>query len=229
MTAELAILLPVLRRAHRIKPMVKNIRASGVEADIVFIATSNDADECLELERVQESYDNVRILKTPPTKIGDYGRKINWGYAAAPDSNVWFFLGADDLDFHHGWFQAAMSAYAATGRRVIGTQDLGNSRVIRGDHSTHSLVHRSYVEQFGTVDEDDKILHEGYPHEFVDDEFVETAKLRDEFVFSNGSVVEHLHPMWGKADSDPLYAAQDRRMIHGRRIYTKRKRLWISR
>ena len=209
--------------------MIENINASGVEADIVFIATSNDSDECVVLKQAQDRYDNVRILKMPPCKIGDYARKINWAYEAAPDENVWFFLGADDINFHPGWFQIAKSAYVSTGRRVVGTQDLCNSRVIRGEHSTHSLVHRSYVEQFGTVDQENKILHDGYPHEFVDDEFVGTAKLHDEFVFSNSAVVEHLHPQCGKAESDPLYAGHRGRMVHGRRIYNKRQRLWTSR
>jgi glycosyltransferase involved in cell wall biosynthesis len=226
---ELAILIPVLRRAHRVLPLIEDINASGVDADIVFIASSNDKDECDELERAQQLYDNVRILKMPPTKVGDYALKINWGYTAAPDSNVWFFLAADDIHFEPGWFQSAESAYVSTGRRVIGTQDLGNSRVLAGEHSTHTLVHRSYVEEYGTIDEADKILHEGYPHEFVDDEFIETAKLRDEFVFSYRSVVEHLHPMWGKAPSDPLYDAHRVRMRNGRRLFTKRQRLWTSR
>jgi hypothetical protein len=44
-----------------------------------------------------------------------------------------------------------------------------------GRHSTHSLVTRDYVERFGTIDEAGVVLHEGYPHEFVDDEFVQTA------------------------------------------------------
>lgn len=221
---ELAILIPVLRRPHRVEPLVQNIKASGADADIVFIASSNDHDECLELARVQGLYDAVHVLKTPPARSGDYARKINWGYQAAPDYHEWFFLAADDVDFHHGWYQAALAV--AGDRRVIGTQDLGNSRVLAGQHSTHSLVHRSYIAEYGTIDEPNKILHEGYPHEFVDDEFIETARLRDEFVFAGASIVEHLHPMWGKAATDPLYDAHSQRMSVGRLIYTKRKRLW---
>jgi len=88
------------------------------------------------------------------------------------------------------------------------------------------MIRRRYADDLGTIDEPGKILHEGYPHEYVDDELVETAKARDAWTFAAGSVVEHLHPSWGKAPRDALYNAQRRRMEDGRRVYLRRRKLW---
>ena len=225
---DLSILIPVLKRPANAAPQVHNIlEATSVDDcdfEIMFIVSAGDQAEIDAVRALDNSYSMVRQLRLPPQNVGDYAKKINLAFANT--DSTWLLTGADDLNFHEGWWGAILSAYTATGRRVIGTQDLGNKRVLRGDHSTHSVVHRSYVEEFGTIDEDDKMLHEGYPHEFVDDEFIETAKSRDEFVFAGKAVIEHLHPLWGKAESDPLYRDHRRRMVLGRRLYEKRKRKW---
>ena len=155
---------------------------------------------------------------------GNYAEKINRGVDLT--SEPLLFLGADDLDFRSGWLEAAL-ARLADGIGVVGTNDLCNPRVIAGEHSTHSLVTREYA-ALGTIDEPGKLLHEGYPHEFVDDEFVETAKFRGAYAHAGDAIVEHLHPMAGKAPTDALYSAQRRRMCKGRPIYAKRRSLWTS-
>jgi len=66
------------------------------------------------------------------------------------------------------------------------------------------MVHRDYVEM-GTIDEPGKVLHEGYHHQFCDNELVETAVSRGQFVFSRRSKVEHRHPIWRTAEMDPTY------------------------
>ena len=111
---------------------------------------------------------------------------------------------------------------------MVGTQDKANQRVRRGLHATHSLVTRAYVDEHGTIDEPGKVLHEGYLHEYVDDEFVQTAKVRRAFAFEQRSVVEHLHPTVGKADWDPLYEAQTHRMKADRRVFIERQKLWAT-
>ena len=225
---DLSILVPVLSRPQNVAPLVNSAyAATGCDFEIVFLVTKTCVDEIEAINDQMASGDvNIRIISFPHRSNGDYANKINVGYAKT--TSPWLFTGADDIHFHHGWFDHAERAFVATGRRVVGTRDLGNSRVETGVHSTHSLVHRSYVEEMGTVDEDGVMLHEGYPHEFVDDEFIETAKMRDEFVHSPESIVEHLHPLWGKAPTDATYNAHRKRMVMGRRVYQKRQRLWMS-
>lgn len=219
---ELAILIPVLRRPKNIYPLVSSIlNTTTASFEIVFIASPGDHEEISELGNLKQPY---LLMEDSYEGKGDYARKINHGFRSIDAE--WYFLGADDLLFHPLWFEAAMATYEATGACVIGTNDLGNPQVLRGEHATHSLVLGEYAAECGTIDEPGKILHIGYPHEYVDTEFIETAKWRGAFAFSNDSRVEHLHPNWGKAPMDSIYAGQNERMNKGRILFEQRKRLW---
>lgn len=183
------------------------------------MCTSGDTAE---IEAVEAAgADHLDVTYQPR---GDYARKINIAYTATAEP--WLFLAADDLQFHPGWLeQAAAHVVGTVG--VVGTNDLGNPRVIRGEHATHCLVTRSYVDAHGTIDELGKVLHEGYHHEYVDDELVGTAKHRDAWAFADSSIVEHLHPHWNKAPSDEIYDAQAVRMRASRDHFLQRRRLWM--
>ena len=110
--------------------------------------------------------------------------------------------------------QPAAVACAGPKFSVVGTNDLGNPEVKKGKHSTHSLVRRSYVAEHGlTWDARPGIVYsDAYEHQWVDTEMVSVAIDRDVFVFCGASVVEHLHPLWGKGVMDDTYRkALDRR------------------
>lgn len=220
------VIVPVLRRAHRVAPFLDSLEAATPEPHrTVFVATAGDSEMIAEVIRLAEDDPTISLEVLGENRVGDYAKKIN--YVAATSSEPFLFLGADDLHFHPGWLAAALAEMENPTIGVVGTQDLAPTRRAQtGEHATHSLVRRTYVEQFGTIDEPGKVLHEGYPHEYVDDEFVETAKARGAWSFAFGSVVEHLHPSWGKAPTDDLYRAQRRRMEAGRRVYVRRRRLW---
>jgi hypothetical protein len=162
-------------------------------------------------------------IMVPYQRCGDYARKINTGYRHTTQPLI--FCGADDLLFHAGWWQAAV-AQLGDGIGVVGTNDLGSPRVMAGEHATHSLVTRVYADRHGTIDQPGRILHEGYEHEFVDDELVGTAKHRQAWAFAADAHVEHLHPNWRKAPTDRLYQQQGARMRRGRALFERRQRLW---
>ena len=216
-----AIIAPVLRRPHRVLPLLESIEEHTPKPyRVVFACTTGDDAE---LDAVRSAgADHLEVGPWRP--LGDYARKINAGVAATTEELI--FLAADDLAFHPRWLEEAVAKLDA-GIGVVGTNDLGNPRVMRGEHATHSLITRAYAE-LGTIDEPDKVLHEGYPHEFVDDEFVATARHRNAFAFAEASIVEHLHPHWGKAATDPLYDAFASRLKRGRRVFERRRRLWTS-
>lgn len=217
------ILIPVLGRPHRIAPILESIAKATPEPHrILFICSPAD----YEVHAAIDAHGAERLTVGWEPNRGDYARKINLGYRETVEP--FMFLGADDLLFHPGWLPAAIRCVRArTG--VVGTQDLANPRVLRREHSTHSLVVRAYVDEFGTIDEPDKILHEGYWHEFCDDELVETAKHRDAWAFAAKSIVEHLHPMVDKMPTDPLYDQQKLRMHRSRPLLIQRRRLWGGR
>lgn len=216
-----AILVPVLRRPHRVAPLLASIEAATPEPHrVLFIASPGDTDELAAVEGA--GADSV-VLDEAPGR-GDYARKINAGYRAS--SEPLLFLAADDLRFHAGWLAAAM-AQLGPGIGVVGTNDLGNSRVMAGEHSTHSLVTRAYVEEFGTIDSAG-VLCERYEHNFCDDELVATAKTRQAWAFAADSIVEHLHPSWGKAERDEVYRRGQAHFHADRRLFARRARLWAA-
>ncbi len=217
--ATVVVIIPVLNRPANVAPLLASL---GTDERIrpLFVVTEGDREEISAIRSA-----GAELLPVPRYTRGDYAKKINAGYRHSTEP--FLFLAADDLRFHDGWLDAALPAFENPLIGVVGTQDLGNERVLAGEHATHSLVRRRYVDVLGVIDRPG-VLCEMYPHEFVDDEFVETAKSRNAWAFAHGSIVEHLHPNWGKADTDPLYDASPRRMMIGRSIYRRRRHLWTS-
>lgn len=220
---ELAILIPVLRRPKNISPLVESIRGTTKASyEIVFIVSPGDHEEISELEDQALSY---IVMEASYENYGDYARKINAGFDSV-EAN-WYFLGADDLRFHPLWFEVAMEVYETTKACVIGTNDLGSPIVMSGQHATHSLVRREYVQECGTIDEVGKVLHQGYRHNFVDLEFVATAKKRNDWAFAMNSRVQHNHPDWKLAPFDDTYRIGKMGWNQDQRYFETRKRLWI--
>lgn len=209
-----AILVPVLGRPHSVVPLIESIEAATTVAHrIIFIA---DAYDTAQKRAVRESAADLLIVD------GGYGVKINAGIRATAEPFV--FMAADDLRFHSGWFEAAHKLMDdRTG--VVGTNDLCNRRVTSGVHATHSLVARSYCSR-GAIDNPDAVLHEGYDHSFVDDEFVSTAKHRKAFAMALDSIVEHRHPMNDTAADDDTYRKGRAQFRQDKRLFQHRRALW---
>lgn len=217
-----AVLVPVLGRPHRADPVARSIRESEPRATPLFLCSPEDDAEIAECRRVAWT-----LVMKWEAGHGDYARKMNFGYLHARNLGFeWVFLGADDLVFHPGWFDACLRAHDSGDFCVVGTNDLGNTRVVRGHHSTHTLVHTDYLD-CGTADEDGLILHEGYGHQFVDDEFIQTAMGRHTYVHARDAQVEHLHPNWGKGGDDATYRKGAASFEADRLLYEDRQPLWM--
>lgn len=214
------ILIPVLGRPARAQITADSIHQNtSNEHRVVFIASPDDASEIAACERTGA---DVLIVPWPPGR-GDWARKLN--YAFDRTEGEWIFQGADDLRFSHHWDRQALLIADRQRKRVIGTADLGNPLVGQAKHSTHTLIKRSYIDDFGgTIDNTGRVFSELYDHAWGDNEFVETAMLRGEWAFAKRAVVEHLHPDWGKANPDPTYAKGRRRFLDDRRLYLRRMR-----
>jgi hypothetical protein len=220
---DLAIIIPMLGRPHHIPPLLESIEKSTPAARVLFMVSPSDGAVHDMIDAHRQAGVTVERHTIPYSPIGDYARKINTAYRFTTEPLL--FLGASDLYFHDGWYENAL-AQLTPGVGVVGTNDLGSPRVMRGEHSTHSLVTRRYVQTCGTIDQPETVLCELYWHEYVDDEFINTAKYRRAYAHASESIVEHLHPNWGKGETDPLYAAQQSRMVRGYRIYQRRRHLW---
>jgi hypothetical protein len=215
-----AVLIPSYGRPDSVKRVVADLDAAkkGVEFNAYVIAEADDEDThraCGEASAWLIVNDRAR----------SYAGAVNTAFAAT--SEPFLFLAADDLHFTDGWLDRLIEV-ASTNEtlHVFGTNDLGNPDVLAGTHATHYLLRRRYIEAVGGSDEPGVVLHEGYRHNYTDTELVESAKARGVFAPVLDSVVEHLHPCWGKASWDETY----QKMLAGNdadaQLFAERRHLW---
>lgn len=218
--ADVAVLIPTLGRPQHIAPLLKSLYDTTDNAVPVFLCSDYDYDVH---NAIKKHGERIIFVKRPRNGRGDYARKINVGYRNTTEP--YMFLAATDLKFHPKWLENAMDRMNST-VHVVGTNDLGNKEVMRGRHSTHTLVSREYVDKYGTIDEPGKVLCEKYYHEYVDNEFVETAMSRNAFDIALNSLVEHMHPFFNKGDWDASYRKWKTRTEFGEELFKRRRPLW---
>ena len=208
---EVAVIVPVLRRPEHAAPFMRSLRASTGLANVY--AVCSEADDA-------EAWRAVGATVIETDRVS-FAMKVNDAYPHTKEP--WVFLVGDDVRFHAGWLDHAQMVARDSGAKVVGTNDLGNDRVMSGDHATHMLIARDYIDEQGASwDGPGVICHEGYRHWFVDDELVTAAKQRNVWAPALGSIVEHLHPAWGKADTDDTYVRGQRYAERDQRTFQKR-------
>jgi hypothetical protein len=202
-TEEVAVLVPVLGRPEHAQPFMASLRASTGLARCYAICDADD-EEAIKAWHAEGAYTVIRLPRDG--RPGSFAEKINAGYRHTGDEETrhgippepWLLLAGSDVVFHPGWLDQALAA-AGDRYHVVGTNDLGNPRVMAGEHAVHPLIRRSYVDEHGASwDGPGIVCHEGYGHMFVDDEIVTVAKQRGVWTPALASRVEHLHPLWGK-------------------------------
>jgi len=214
----IAILVPVLGRGHQIKPLLASIEgATTTEHRVVLIFSPGD-----DAIKAAKGANALVLVTSWNPGHADYAKKLTLGYESTDEP--WLFQGATDLVFYPGWDVHALRVAERTGCGVIGTNDLGNPLVKRGRHSTHTLFARSYIDHWGgTSDGSGLIFSEAYDHQWTDSEFIETATRRKQFIFSKRSIVEHLHPHWGKAEMDATYEKAHLHTSADQKLFIRRR------
>lgn len=214
---QIAILVPVLGRPHQIEPLIASVEAAtSVAHRIVFICSPNDKTTTV----CRRTGCEVIMSSWKPGRA-DFAKKINLAFVSTDEE--WLFQAATDLMFHPHWDLHALRMAERRNFGVVGTNDLGNPLVQKGQHSTHTLFSREYIDKFGgTVDNSGTVMCELYDHQWCDNEFVQTAKWRDKWVFSRHSIVEHNHPSWGKAQMDSTYEKALRATVEDQTLFKTR-------
>ncbi len=213
-TEEVAVIVPVLGRPRHAAPFMASLRASTGLARVYAVCQGDDPDTAAAWLDA-----GAEVLESGEQT--SFAAKANLGYAKT--SEPWVLLVGSDVHFYPGWLDQALAAAAPGPFDVVGTNDCGNPRVIAGDHATHMLIRRTYIDEQGASwDGPGVVAHEGYRHWWVDEEIVTVAKQRGVWAMALGSKVEHLHPLWGKAEPDEVYelgqsyAEQDRKLFEER-------------
>lgn len=212
----LATLVPVLNRPQNVKPLIRSFQASRTPGLLVVICELDDIDEQIELERW--AFPSMRVITVVDAHT--WPEKINVGVEQI--AAQWYLCAADDVDFYPGWWKATEKLRDDKKIGVIGTNDLGNPRVIAGEHTCHPLIRRDYILNYGTWDEPRRAIHEGYKHWYCDDELVITAKMRDAWAFCEDAVVKHDHPYWVGGELDDTYRLGESHADQDRALFVSR-------
>jgi hypothetical protein len=224
-TEEVAVLVPVLGRPEHAEPFMASLRASTGLARAYAILGPEETAEAYQAVEAAWKQAGAIILHSEdglPAAI-TFAEKVNAGYRQT--SEPWLLLVGSDVRFHPGWWDHALAAAEGDRFDVVGTNDLGNPRVMAGEHSPHPLVRRSYVDQVGASwDGPGIVCHEGYQHNFVDDELVTAAKQRGTWTPALASRVEHLHPFWQKAELDEVHKLGQSSFEEDRKLFEERLR-----
>jgi len=213
------ILIPTYGRAGKLAGVADNIFDNTcVPCSVTFIIEADDeaSDEACRLLP-------VRVVVNSRSR--NYSGAINTGYRQSPADCV--FAGADDLEFHPGWDEKALSRMWGD-IQVVGTNDLYNPSVLNGTHATHYLVNTSYLDVVGGVADEGRhsFLYEGYTHNYCDTEFISTARHRGVFVPCLDSVVKHLHWSIGLSEKDATSEKGQASFWQDDAKYNARSHLW---
>lgn len=212
-TDRCAVIVPALHRPQNVAPLIDSLRASTGLAIPYFVVDEGDqvmADTVLA--------NGGRVI----TKSGSFAVKAN--YAVKWTDEPWLLFVGDDVHFHSGWLNAALDIANRYDKSVIATNDCHNPFVTRGEHATHPLIERRYIDEFGaSFDGPGTVAHEGYGHMFIDNEWTFLAKARQAFAAALGSRVEHLHPFYDETIADDEIYAK------GRATVEADQQLWIDR
>lgn len=207
-TERTAVIVPVLGRPQNAAPFMASLRASTGLATVYAVASPEDKDTAKAWRAAGAQVlrgDDEWVGKNPAQPVArTFAEKVN--LAARQTGEPWLFICGDDVRFHPGWLDHAQHVAFSQGAAVVGTNDLANPRVMAGEHGTHLLLSRAYIDERGASwDGPGVVCHNGYRHWYVDDEIVTVAKASGVWASALGARVEHLHPLFGKGVDDDTY------------------------
>lgn len=212
----IAVLVPTYGRPHKVLKLSKSLEQSTrIPFNLYFVIEKKDASSLNVIKKHGLKY----IFNSGgPT----YASCINSAYHQTTEPIL--FLGADDLVFHNNWIEEALPLLKCND--VVGTNDLHNKYVIRGELATHFFIKRKYITEYsGCVDQPNTVLHD-YDHYCVDTECVMTAKARKVFSPCLTSIVEHVHWENNNAQIDDTYVRAMRHYLTDYARYLWRMHLW---
>jgi hypothetical protein len=222
-TERVDVIIPVLHRPQNVEPLMTSLIASTGLATAWFVCEAGDEEEIAEVIRC-----GGEVITSP--ECHSFPQKVNLAYDFIADDlrgehelAPWILLVGDDVRFRPAWLDHAQDVARRYGAQVVGTNDLANPRVMRGEHSTHSMIRRSYIDELGASwDGPGVVCHESYFHWCVDDEIVTVAKQRGVFQSAMASEVEHLHPYFGGGEMDEVYKAGEKHAAEDKAEFERR-------
>lgn len=214
-----AVIVPVMRRPHRVAPFLDSLAASGADATAYFIV---DEDDDVEITAIRTVGGNMIINTGDPAAVNPKGFPVKCNVGYENTTEPWLLFVGDDVHFHAGWLDEALRV-AGDEYHLIATADLLNHSVMQGRLATHPLMRRSWIDEHGSSWEGPgQVCHVGYDHIGVDLEWSAVAIDQGVFRFAERSVVEHLHWLNHRSDKDWVYQRGQQRTLEDNQVWRER-------
>lgn len=205
---DVGLFIPSLNRPHNLAKVLPRAKRTG--AAVYCVVDEDDIESqrvCADLE--------VRYWTD---RAGWFCQRIQFLFDNTDEE--WFFTGSDDVvypaDMFDGMFQAADPSW-----KVISPNDGHNA------NGTNYLIERSYVQEHGGhYGTPGLVYHQGYRHNWSDDELAEVAASRGVFGRTMGVLVESQHPVWGNAPDDATYQRARAKWADDEALFRRRCHLW---
>lgn len=225
MSPEIAVIVPVIERPHAAAPFMESWRETTTGHSRVW-PVLNQYGDWDTYEAWVKAMSKAKALEYPPIVHSKttYAHKVNHAYWATDEP--WLLLVGDDVRFHEGWEEAALAAMGHGG--VISTND--GHRDDLEFLAVHPIFQRTYLDTLGaTVDGPGTLAHEGYHHAYVDQEWSYVARRRGMLHYAPDCLIEHLHPLWGKGETDHIYELGNAHNDEDRELCVSRLEAWEAR
>jgi hypothetical protein len=207
------VIVPVMGRPHHAEPFMRSLRATTGLATVYAVANEDDGETIAAWRAA-----GAHVFTTGLTSFAE---KVNDVY---PDTTApWILLVGSDVQFKPAWWDHALNTARNLGASVVATNDVFNQDVKDGRLATHPVIARAYIDEHGASwDGPGVVCHEGYSHWYVDAEWSTVAVQRGVFAVSPSSVIEHLHPLAGKAEHDEVYELGQRNSRNDAKLFEAR-------
>lgn len=178
---------------------VRGRPANAVRLSEAFAATAKTADLLLVTDDDDRSYDGLDLAITPlwlPLPRQPTGPKVN--AAAVPYAKRYralMFMGDDNVPVTPGWDEQMLAVLDAMGTGICYPNDL----------SPHADLPCSAMVSAGIVTALGWMCEPSLSHFFVDNVWGELGRQPGCLHRCDDVIIDHRHPIWGKAPPDQLY------------------------
>lgn len=191
----ISILLATTGRPEQVRALIENLRetTAGHDVELVAAVDNDPATRAVIVGAVPSV--GFRIVLDYQAEYRGCSRA--WNDALARSSGDPVVLAADDLEFHAGWLDAALTQLAEfeDGWGLVGFNDGHWGEEL----STHYLMSRRLVDEvFGGA-----IAWEAYQHSFNDREANDRARAAGRYAWCETAHVHHRHWIFGERVQDP--------------------------
>lgn len=214
MAEPIQVVCPTYKRPHQIPRVFKEITDTPGAVPL-FVVHESDKESLKVVRGLGADY---TIDSQKPSGVN----ASNAGYWAVTSKK--FVLTQDDIKHHEGWLENALKLDFP----VVGFND-GNYHHQLNEHSVAWLLDRDYIKKNSlSIGHPNVIFNPDYIKIYSDDELNETAKYRNVWAYCRKGLLEHLHPSFGKSQSDETYEHLESTddINHDTSLYMSRRHLW---